>query len=77
MLNGLAKTKSASMTSSTILPQISYCSLDMPVSSIGRSSSTGSSSYSKQTTNKQLLGDISPYRDLEFLSLQMTEQAIN
>lgn len=77
MVNGTAKSKSPSLTSSTILPQISYCSFDTPVSSIGRSSSTGSSIYSKQTTNKHLLGDISPYRDLESLSLQMTEQAIN
>lgn len=45
----------------------------------GRSHSTGgvSSSYPKQTSNKHLLGDISPYRHLESLSLQMTEQAIN
>lgn len=45
----------------------------------GRSHSTSgvSSSYPEQTSNKHLLGDISPYRDLESLSLQMTEQAIN
>lgn len=45
----------------------------------GRSHSTVgvSSSYPKQTSNKHLLGDISPYRHLESLSLQMTEQAIN
>lgn len=44
---------------------------------IGRSSSTGGSIYPKQATSKHLLGDISPYRELDVLSLQMTEQAIN
>lgn len=50
----------------------------------GRSHSTGASgggsggsSYPKQASNKHLLGDISPYKHLESLSLQMTEQAIN
>lgn len=31
----------------------------------------------KQIASKALLGDMSPYKELEFLSLQMTEQAIN
>lgn len=31
----------------------------------------------KQITNRAMLGDMSPYKELEFLSLQMTEQAIN
>lgn len=52
------------------------CSAELtPV--IGRSSSTGGGSYPKQATSKTILGDISPYRDLDVLSLQMTEQAIN
>lgn len=46
--------------------------------SIRSNSTSGANNYGKQASTKSIFGDTtSPYCHLEFLSLQMTEQAIN
>lgn len=60
-------TTSITSSSSTILPQLSFINSSMDTSI------SGSNAYNK----KHLLGDNSPYKEMEVLSLQMTEQAIN